>query len=238
MTEAAYLHSTRSAYDTVAADYAELLDEELDHKPFDRAMLAAFAELVAKDQAEEQADGSSAGGSSAGGGPRLVADIGCGPGRITRHLRALGLNVFGLDLSYEMVAVGRGAHPEIPFVQGSMTDLGLRDEVLSGAVAWYATVHTPPELLPRVFAELHRVLVPGGHLLLAYKVGDERRHLSAGYGHAMDLDVYWTPAELIAKVVSEAGLLPVARLIREPDELERPRSGQQGYVLAQKPART
>ena len=220
MTEAAYLNSTRSAYDTVAADYAELLRDELDGKPFDRAMLAAFAELVA----------------AADVGSGRVADVGCGPGRITTYLSALGLDAFGVDLSHEMVAVGRRTHPEIQFVQGSMTDLGIGDDALSGAVAWYSTVHTPPELLPRIFAELHRVLAPGGHLLVAFKVGDEHRHLAQGYGHALDLDVYWTPAELIADVVGAAGLVTVAQLIREPDEFERPRSGRQGYFLAQKPA--
>lgn len=46
MTEPSYLHSTRTAYDTVAVDYAELLRAELAAKPLDRALLAAFAELV------------------------------------------------------------------------------------------------------------------------------------------------------------------------------------------------
>ncbi|MGO4860223.1 hypothetical protein AB4074_23475, partial [Arthrobacter sp. 2MCAF14] len=73
MTEPSDLHATRAAYNTVAADYAELLRNELDTKPFDRAMLGAFAELVR----------------SSGG--RAVADIGCGPGRITAYLDSLGL---------------------------------------------------------------------------------------------------------------------------------------------------
>nr|WP_019854343.1 methyltransferase domain-containing protein [Actinopolyspora mortivallis] len=33
-----------------------------------------------------------------------MADVGCGPGRVTAHLGALGLSVFGMDLSPEMVA--------------------------------------------------------------------------------------------------------------------------------------
>jgi hypothetical protein len=38
--------SVRNAYDTVAADYSELLRTALTSKPFDRAMLVAFAELI------------------------------------------------------------------------------------------------------------------------------------------------------------------------------------------------
>lgn len=55
----------------------------------DRAVLAGFAELV----------------QAAGAGP--VADLGCGPGRVTAHLDALGLPAFGVDLSPEMVALAR-----------------------------------------------------------------------------------------------------------------------------------
>src|SRR3954449_10346796 len=76
-----WLGDTRESYDTVAADYADLLHDELAARPPDRAVLAAFARLV-------HADGS---------GP--VADVGCGPGRITAHLAALGVPVRGIDLS-------------------------------------------------------------------------------------------------------------------------------------------
>ncbi|MFI6599422.1 class I SAM-dependent methyltransferase [Nonomuraea sp. NPDC050536] len=217
MIESTYLRATQVAYDTVAADYAELLRDELDGKPLDRAMLTAFAELVQAPDAGE------------------VADLGCGPGRVTAHLRSLGVNAFGIDLSPEMVAVARRDHPELRFEEGSMTALNLADEAVGGAVAWYSTVHTPPELLPTVFAEIHRILAPGGHLLIAFKVGDERRHLDQGYGHKLSLDVYWMPPEHIAELVSHAGLVLDAQLIREPDESEKPRSGRQAFFLAHKP---
>nr|SBO92619.1 methyltransferase [Nonomuraea gerenzanensis] len=201
------------AYDTVAADYAELLRDELDGKPLDRAMLAAFAELVR--------------GPAAG----QVADLGCGPGRVTAHLHALGVDAFGVDLSPEMIAVARKSHPGLRFEVGSMTALDLADGAVGGAVLWYSTVHTPPELLPKVFAEVHRVLAPGGQFLIAFKAGAERRHLSRGYGHELSLDVYWNPPELIADLLAGAGIVVDARLIREPDASERPRSGQQAFFL-------
>ncbi len=93
MTEPSYLCATRAAYDTVAVDYAELVSRELAAKPLDRALLAAFAELV----------------QAAGVGP--VADLGCGPGRVTAHLHHLGLTAFGVDLSPAMVAAARRRHP-------------------------------------------------------------------------------------------------------------------------------
>ncbi|MFF2409269.1 class I SAM-dependent DNA methyltransferase [Streptomyces sp. NPDC058092] len=217
MTEATYLHTTRTAYDTVAVDYERLVRDELNTKPLDRAMLVAFSELV-------QAPGT-----------RPVADLGCGPGRITAHLRSLGVEAFGIDLSPEMIAVARRTHPGLRFEEGSMTALDLEDNSLGGIVAWYSTVHTPPELLPTVFAECHRVLAPGGHMLLAFKVGDRLRHLDQAYGHELSLDVYWMSPDHIADLMSEAGLVVDARLIREPDEREKPRQGRQAFFLAHRP---
>jgi hypothetical protein len=71
--------------------------------------------------------------------------------------------------------------------------------VLGGVLAWYSIVHTPPELLLVVFGEFHRVLASGGHLLLAFKAGDERRHLEYAYGHALSLDVYRMPPNRVAR---------------------------------------
>jgi hypothetical protein len=44
--EPEFLRNTRASYDAVAESYAEWLRHELAAKPLDRAILAAFAELV------------------------------------------------------------------------------------------------------------------------------------------------------------------------------------------------
>lgn len=204
---------TRAAYDTVAADYAELLRDELASKPLDRAMLAAFAELI-----------------SADGGGR-VADVGCGPGRIAGHLRSLGLDVFGIDLSPEMIAVARRDHPELPFKVGTMAALDLDDGALAGVVAWYSVIHTPPADRPGHLAELARVLRPGGRLLLAFQVGDESVRLDAAYGHAIDLDVRRLRPDAIEGELTAAGCSTTARLVAEPVGQER---HPQAYLLAQR----
>jgi SAM-dependent methyltransferase len=77
-----------------------------------RALVGVFAELVR--------------------GHAQVVDIGCGPGHMTNLLAGLGLDAFGIDLSPEMVAVARRAHPELRFEMGSMLDLRLANASIGG----------------------------------------------------------------------------------------------------------
>jgi SAM-dependent methyltransferase len=210
-------HATRASYDTVAADYEKLLRDELANSPFERAMLGVFAERVL----------------DAGGG--RVADLGCGPGRVTGHLASLGLDICGIDLSPEMITVARWAHPGLRFDVGTMTALDFADGSLAGALAWYSTVHTPITELPPLFREFHRVLVPGGLLALAYKVGNESVHLSHAYGHPLDLDVHRFPPDVVAELLTDAGFVESARLVREADGPDTTAATPQAYVLARKP---
>jgi SAM-dependent methyltransferase len=213
MAEPSHIRATRTAYDTVAVSYAELLASGLDGKPVDRALLRLFAELVRQ----------------AGGGP--VADLGCGPGRVTAHLHELGLDVFGIDLSPGMVAEARRRHPGLRFSEGSMAALDLPDGRLAGIVSWYSVIHTPPEELPGLFAELARVLVPGGRLLLAFQAGDERVRLEHAYGHPISLDAYRLAPDRVEGLLGAAGLAVHARMLREPTPPEKVR---QAYLLAQR----
>lgn len=82
------------------------------------------------------------------GGP--IADLGCGPGRLTAHLNRLGVERFGIDLSPTMIQVARREHPGLRFEIGSMTDLRLPDAALGGArccgspSSTYPTRTSPP----------------------------------------------------------------------------------------------
>ncbi|MEU6141547.1 methyltransferase domain-containing protein [Streptomyces sp. NPDC047081] len=196
MTDAEFVTSTRIFYDAIAEDYAQLFLDPLAESPLDRAVLAGFAELVGKGGA--------------------VADLGCGPGRVTRFLASLGLDVFGLDLSESMLAIARREHPELRFERGSMLALDLADEALAGVVSWYSSIHTPVDELPSLFAEFHRVLVPGGHLLLAFQVGDVPRRHEQPFGHPVTLDFLRRRPEQMAELLRAAGFAPVSRTLREP----------------------
>jgi len=212
-----FLRDTRASYDTVAAAYAEWLRDELAAKPLDRAILAAFAELVRAV------------------GQGLVADVGCGAGRVTAHLNDLGLPAFGIDLSPQMVAVARQSYPGLRFEVGSMLALDLSDGTLGGLLAWYSTIHVPDDRLPEAFAEFYRVLAPGGYALLAFQVGNEPRHVTQALGQPVSVVLYQRQPDHVTGLLDRAGLAVRAQLVRGPDDegdfIERT---PQAFLLARK----
>jgi SAM-dependent methyltransferase len=213
VTDDEFLSPTRATYATVAGNYDRFVPPVREDVE-DRALFTAFADLVRAD----------------GGGP--VADLGCGTGRVTAHLAAAGLDVTGIDLSPEMLAVARRDHPDLRFSEGSLLALDLPDAGLAAAVAWYSIIHTPPSRLPAVAAELYRVLRPGGHLQVGFHVGDRRHHASQGYGHeGLSLDIYWLPVDAVCDLLTGAGFDIRTTVLRDPAARV-----PQGRVLARRPA--
>lgn len=214
VSESDFLTSTRASYDAVAAEYADHFRHELARKPLDRAVLSAFAELVGR----------------AGGAP--VADVGCGPGEVTAYLAGLSVPVFGVDLSPGMVETARCAHPGLRFEVGSMTALDIADGALAGLVANYSIIHIPDERLPEVFAEFHRVLAPGGYVLLVFQVGDRPWRLGEAFDRDISLWFHRRRPDDVAEMVRAAGFFLHTRMVRAPDtEAE---STEQAYVVARK----
>jgi SAM-dependent methyltransferase len=119
-----------------------------------------------------------------------------------------------------MVELARRANPGVRFTVGSMTELPLEDDGLGGILAYYSVHHTPPELLPVVFAEFRRTLAPGGHLMIAGYVGaGERLRPTQAYGgHPVSYESYLLPPERVAELLEQAGFVVTARLVREPGE--------------------
>lgn len=201
MSADGWLADTRASYDTVAESYADLLREALSDAPYERAVLALFAELAR----------------TSGGGP--VADIGCGPGRITAYLQGLGVDVVGVDLSPAMIDIARRNHPGLRFEVGSMTDLDLADSSVAGILAWFSLIHIPDDEVPAVLAHFHRVLRPHAILLLAFHVGDEHRLKTQGYGgHPMNVYVHRRPPDRVAAWLTDAGFTVEAQMLHRPDE--------------------
>ena len=198
MTDLGFLESTREGYDLTATGYAERFHNHLDERPLDRAMLAGFAGLVKRHG--------------------VVADVGCGTGAASRVLADVGLDVLGIDLSPNMIAEAQRRNPALRFQVGSMTGLDFAEGHFDGICAWYSVIHIPDEQLPQVFSEFHRVLRPGGVALVAFQVGDQPRTFEEMFGEQVSLTFYRRQPDTVAVLLEEAGLIPYAGLVREPND--------------------
>ena len=208
--------SVRDAYDAVATDYAERIATELDHKPFDRAYLDRFADLVR------------------GRGP--VVELGCGTGHVAGYLAGRGLDVAGLDLSPAMVGEARRLFPSIPFDVGDMLDLPYEDGSLAGAVSFYSIIHFEDGQLDRSFGEMHRVLRPAGVACIAFHIGDERLHRDEFWGHEVSLDVRFLQPDAVASRLDRAGLDVTEIIERDPYAPEVEYQSRRAYLRVQRRA--
>lgn len=205
-----------ATYDLVADRYAATFLHELAHKPFDRALLARFAEVVGRRACPSTP----------------VCDLGCGPGHIGAFVAEHGVEVVGIDLSPGMVAEARRSFPSLTFSVGDMTALPYEDRSLAGIVCFYALIHLPRARVPLALREMHRVLVAGGDLLLAVHGGEGTLHAPRMLDRPASIDAtLFTPTEL-GELAQAAGFAVVESHERAPYESEV--ATQRIYVWARR----
>jgi ubiquinone/menaquinone biosynthesis C-methylase UbiE len=204
----------RRFYDVVAPEYAEKYFHEFDHKPFDRSILERFAGLTRS--------------------KGRVCDAGCGPGEVARFLKDLAVDACGLDVSERMLEEARRLSPDIEFNQGDMLHLYLPDETLAGIAAFYAIVHFSENQVRTAFREFHRVLSPGGALLIAFHAGNETLHIEEAFGRKAGVDFVFFNPDFIQEALIGAGFTIDETHLRDPyPEVEYP--SRRAYLWASKP---
>ncbi len=95
----------------------------------------------------------------------LTLDIGCGEGRLSRDLKALGHTVVGIDSSPTMVRNAREADPSIEVHSADAASLPLADGVADLAIAFMSLQDMDD--MPGAITEAGRVVEPGGRFCLA-----------------------------------------------------------------------
>ncbi|WP_405939017.1 class I SAM-dependent methyltransferase [Streptomyces sp. NBC_00726] len=188
-------------WDARADHYLRLFRHELDGKPYDLAVLRAFARRV-------------------GVGGR-VYDAGCGPcGHVTALLAAQGLDMLGIDLSPRCVALARREQPGVRFAvmdQGAVTG-----GPLDGLVAYYSLHDQPKHRLPDTMAAWAAAIRPGGRLLVVAKEGAADGVIDDPLGS--ELRVYWAEftAYELRRAAHGAGFSTDDCTVREAYEDEIP----------------
>jgi SAM-dependent methyltransferase len=96
---------------------------------------------------------------------RAVLDLACGTGRWRARLRPH--SYVGLDLNQAMLLQAGRQFEGVPLVRGDMTGLPFRDGSFDAVLSLFGAVaHLPPAGQAAMISEVHRVLRPGGILLL------------------------------------------------------------------------
>ncbi len=201
-------------YDTVAKEYAETFSGEHEKKPKDQEILHRFSIEI--------------------GDRRPIWDFGCGPGQTSEHLRNLGIEISGLDLSEHILEQARTIHPKIHFRKGNILALEFENDSIAGAVAFYAMVHFTDEQVETACHEIFRVLQPGGIVLFSFHIGEETIHLDEFLGKNVDIDFMFFTTDFIFGCLEDSGFEKIEIIEREPYpgvEYESPRA----YVFAIKP---
>jgi ubiquinone/menaquinone biosynthesis C-methylase UbiE len=102
-------------------------------------------------------------------GARLL-DVPCGTGRISRRLSAAGFDVTGVDLSAQFIALARaepvGPGGRVTYVEGDIRELPVSGP-FDAVICWFTSFgYHDDEDCQRVLSEFHRVLRPGGTVVI------------------------------------------------------------------------
>lgn len=144
-----------------------------------------------------------------------VLDLACGTGDFCVDLAARGHRPIGVDLSFGMLAAAR---TRAPLIQGDLLQLPVIDAGVDGAVCGFALRNLVE--LPAFFAELHRVVRPGGRIALLEVSQPDNAVLRWGHG------IYFNRiVPIVGRVLSDrsayAYLPRSVSYLPEPAEMQR-----------------
>lgn len=200
------------AYDAVAREYADAFGDDLTGLPVDRAMLDRAVDAAGRDA--------------------WILDVGCGPAPTAGYLAGSVSRQVGIDISREMLGVAHERTSLLRRAQADMRRLPLRDGSCGLVIAYYSLQHLPRDDLGPALAELHRVLRPGGWLLVATHLGEGHVLIDDFLGRrvAPFAGAFHGREELLGLLVAAGFRIDVER---QRDPLPREHDSRRIYVLAE-----
>lgn len=182
-------------------------------------------------------------------------ELACGPGIIARRLAPLVAEVHGIDATPAMVELAeREARLQqlgnTSFSQGDATNLNAGDDHFDGVVSRFALHHIP--VPARVWEEAHRVVRPGGRVVMVDHLGDAQ---TGDFAWAQEVERLRDPShwanlrrDPLTRLGHRAGLeLEAERILSMAfdfdDWLTRGQAGQEaarlvGRLIAERPSGT
>jgi len=144
-----------------------------------------------------------------GAPPFTILDLGCGPGRDLKALRALGHVAVGLEAAPRFAAMAR-AHSGCQVLEQDFLRLDLPGGRFDGVFANAVLFHVPGEALPRVLRELRAALKPRGVLFSSNPHGHNEEGWNRGRsGVYHDLESW-------RRYMTQAGFAELGHYYRPP----------------------
>lgn len=159
----------------------------------------------------------------------VVLDLACGTGDLCRELQRAGHQAVGFDFAARMLALAR---TEAPLVRADVLALPVADGRADGVTCGFALRNVAD--LARFFAEVARVLRPGGRMALLEVAQPRSRLLRLGHGLYFNRVVpfvggllsdreayrylpasvaYLPPPDVMAEMIVAAGIIGVRRVL-------------------------
>jgi demethylmenaquinone methyltransferase/2-methoxy-6-polyprenyl-1,4-benzoquinol methylase/phosphoethanolamine N-methyltransferase len=150
-------------------------------------------------------------------GEKLL-DVGCGTGAVTLAAKSKvrDIEAHGIDASPEMIAVAKEkaakARYEIDFQVALIEAIPFPDAAFDLATSSLMLHHLPDDLKSKGFAEIRRVLRPGGRLVATDFAAESRLGLDSPIGHILSILGIQRGASVVDKLtpmLKEAGFADV-----------------------------
>lgn len=131
-------------------------------------------------------------------GPEVkLLDVATGTGQQAFSFGRQGNTVTGIDLSPDMLAVARkkNRYPNVTFMEGDATAMPYEDASFDVTHIAFALHDMPPDVRPRVLAEMRRVTRPGGTVIVVdYYLPPRGLRRWFGYRFIKSIDTKYYPS--------------------------------------------
>lgn len=113
---------------------------------------------------------------------KKILDLGCGTGSHAIHLNEKGFDVFGIDISKEILKVAKNKSKKATFLKGDMKNFRLKKE-FDIVLCLFSTIHYNQSFkeLKKTLKNIYSHLKKGG--LLIFDMGFNEERWKEGYSH-------------------------------------------------------
>ncbi|WLP90549.1 class I SAM-dependent methyltransferase [Gordonia sp. NB41Y] len=194
---------SRPGYDALADLYVQTFGSPYP-TPADREIIEAFAGLVVES-----------------GLAGTVVDVGCGPGQVTAHLVASGLDAIGVDPSTEMLRHARRLHPHVRHLadDAHLCAEGLREIPIAAILARYSLIHVSPSDIPEILTGWAARMPSGAMVCVAGQSSDVVGEV-VEFDHRVARAWRWHP-DAMSEALGRAGFDEHSRTVVRPDAHRR-----------------